>query len=341
MSLLILAIETSCDDTSASVLKDAQVLSNVISTQHIHKYYGGIVPELASRSQLEMIDIIVNDALTASAAELKDIDIFASTKGPGLIGSLLVGLNYTKTLSLVFNKKFYGINHIEGHLYSSFIGKENPEFPFISLIVSGGHTLLFLVKDYFEYVLLGQTQDDACGEAFDKVGKLLGFDYPAGQQIDTLSKSGNENFYKFPNSNIKSNKYDFSFSGIKTSVLYFLRRNYPDFINTKDSSVIPLEDICASFQKAVISDLITRVISAAEEYDVKTISVSGGVSQNSKLREELKKYESEKLKVLFPEAAYTTDNAAMIGYTAYLKDKFKGYDENSLYQPAFPKFVSL
>jgi len=336
----ILAIETSCDETSASVLLQHKVLSNVISSQSFHQEYGGIVPELASRAQLKVIDRITKEALQIAGIKLRDINIIAATQGPGLIGSLLVGFNYAKSAALSLNKIFIPVNHVEAHLYSCFIGRENINFPFLGLIVSGGHTILVLVKNYFQYKLLGQTIDDAAGEAFDKAAKLLGLPYPGGPEIDKLSETGNELFHTFPTAKLKKNQYNFSFSGIKTSLLYFLRDNYSDFTISKDISTIPVKDICASYQRAIISALLERILAASNEYKVKNLAVSGGVSLNSKLRSEFLNLAKRDYKIFFPEASFTTDNAAMIGYTAYLKMKHKRnfINENTVLEPAFARF---
>lgn len=336
---IILAIETSCDETSAAVLKDNQVLSNIISSQLFHTKYGGIVPELASRAHISAIDKITNSALENSGISKKDIDIIAATKGPGLIGSLLVGLNYAKSFAIALGKDFIGINHIESHLYSCYIENKKIDFPFIALIVSGGHTILFLVNDFFDYKILGQTQDDAAGEAFDKVAKMLGLGYPGGPIIDKLSENGNENFHKFPQANIKENKYDFSFSGIKTSVLYYLRKNF--YSNgLVNSDIVPVNDICASFQKAVVQTLTEKTIEAASNYGVKNIAVSGGVSANSALRRELNKHSAEGFNISFPKPVYSTDNAAMVGYTAYLYSKYSSAinTNKNIKEPAFARF---
>ncbi|HMT12936.1 MAG TPA: tRNA (adenosine(37)-N6)-threonylcarbamoyltransferase complex transferase subunit TsaD, partial [Ignavibacteria bacterium] len=227
---------------------------------------------------------------------------------------LLVGLNFAKGFALSHNIPFAGIDHIESHLYSSFIGKRDVEFPFIALVVSGGHTILFLAESENSSKVLGTTQDDAAGEAFDKVAKMFGLEYPGGPLIDKLAKEGNSDYHKFPVSNIKDSPYDFSFSGIKTSVLYYLKKNYPAGLKGK-----ALNDVAASFQKAVISSLVDKTIKAAKDMNIKRISVSGGVSANSALRESFIKYEREGYTISFPEKIYSTDNAAMIGYTAYLK----------------------
>lgn len=334
MSLNILAIESSCDETSAAILEGNAVLSNIISSQFFHSEFGGIVPELASRGHIKTIDKIVGKAIEESGIGKSAINCVAATAGPGLIGSLLVGLNYGKSYALSRNIPFIPINHIESHLFSSFIGREQIDFPFISLVVSGGHTLLFRVMGINSYEVLGETQDDAAGEAFDKVGKMLGLKYPGGPEIDKLARSGNENFHKFPSGNVKDNLYDFSFSGIKTSVLYFIRKHFPDNMN------IPISDICASFQKAVVGSLLEKTRIAADRFRIKTITISGGVSANSRLRREFGKLQQTGYKILFPEKEYTTDNAAMIGYLAYLRMKYysNAAFESNMLQEAFAKF---
>ena len=349
MSILTLAIETSCDETSASILRDNVVLSNIISSQLFHKEYGGIVPELSSRAHIKTIDKIVKSAFEESKTAKEEINLAAATRGPGLIGSLLVGYNYTKAFAVAAGIPFMGINHIESHLFSCFIGQAEIEFPFIALVVSGGHTILFLVESYSGYKVLGQTQDDAAGEAFDKVAKMLGLEYPGGPLIDKLAEDGNQSYHEFPVSNLKDNIYDFSFSGIKTSVLYFLRKNFPD------KTGIPLNDISASFQKAVVRSLVEKTMLAAKNFDIKNIAVSGGVSANSKLRSEFMKYDkvvgdppaggqvntnNGGYNIFFPEKVYSTDNAAMIGYTAFLK--YTHFDKedfkNDLFENAFARF---
>lgn len=341
MPLISFAIESSCDETSAAILLDNAVLSNIISSQHFHSQYGGIVPELASRAHVEAIDEIAASAIEKAKIPIQEINLISATAGPGLIGSLLVGYNYAKAFAISRKLKFIGINHIESHLYSCFIGQEEIVFPFIALIVSGGHTLLILVKGYFDYRILGTTQDDAAGEAFDKVAKLMGLGYPGGPLIDRLAEDGDENFHEFPSSNVRGNPYDFSFSGIKTSVLYFLRKNYGDEKDEKVLEKLPLNDLSASFRKAVISSLSEKTLLAAKEHNVKRIAVSGGVSANLKLKKEFQNLEESGYKIYFPELEYTTDNAAMIGYTAYLKYKhlkMSGHDwTENLYKPAFAR----
>ncbi len=336
MNLTTLAIETSCDETSAAILKDNNVLSNIISSQLFHKDYGGIVPELASRAHIKSIDMIVRKAFSEAKIDTTEVNLVAATQGPGLIGSLLVGYNYARSFSIAMKKPFAAINHIESHLFSCFIGNEEVEFPFIALVVSGGHTILFHVKGYESHTVLGRTQDDAAGEAFDKAAKMLGLDYPGGPLIDELSKTGNENYHRFPVSSLKENIYDFSFSGIKTSLLYFLRKEFGEAA----ADALPLNDICASYQRAVVASLVEKTILASKKLGIKSIAVSGGVSANSKLRSEFMKYTNEGYRIFFPQKIYSTDNAAMIGYTAYLKFKNTsiGSSGKDLFENAFARF---
>lgn len=338
MSIITFAIESSCDETSAAVLRDGKVVSNIISSQYFHKEYGGIVPELASRAHIQVIDEIAEHAIINACLPKDEISLVAASQGPGLIGSLLVGYNYAKGFALSRGIPFMGIDHIESHLFSCFIGKEEIEFPFIALVVSGGHTILFLVESYLSYKILGNTHDDAAGEAFDKVAKMLGLDYPGGPLIDKFASTGNPKFHKFPKSVIKGSPYDFSFSGIKTSVLYFLKNNYP-----VDKTNLPLNDIAASFQAAVTGSLIDKTVKAAKDHNIKSIAVSGGVSANSGLRNGFLKYENEGYSIYFPEKIYSTDNAAMIGYNAFLKFKANGgkaalKDEDPFLQKAYARF---
>jgi N6-L-threonylcarbamoyladenine synthase len=334
MSDFILAIESSCDETSAAILNNNTVLSNIISTQYFHTDYGGIVPELASRAHIKVIDVIVSEALAEADVSMDKIGLVAATEGPGLIGSLLVGYNYAKAIAVSAHLPFAGINHIESHLYSCFIGEQTLPLPFIALVVSGGHTILFLVEDYFKYRVLGQTHDDAAGEAFDKVAKMLGLGYPGGPVIDSLAKLGDEKFHNFPVSKLKDNPYDFSFSGIKTSVLYYLKKNYPA------GTIVPVNDICASFQRAVVKNLTDNTMNAAAALGVKHIAVSGGVSANSGLRRDFLKWQDKGFEIKFPEPKYSTDNAAMIGYTAFLKSKHSiiNFPGDTIGRQAFARF---
>lgn len=335
--MLILALETSCDETSAAVLENEKVLSNIISSQLFHSKYGGVIPEVASREHLKKISNVTEEALSKANIKLKEIDLITATSEPGLIGALLIGFNFAKSLSLSLNKPFVPVNHIQAHLYSNFLSGQKKEFPFLGLIVSGGHTILILVGNFHEHKILGKTIDDAAGEAFDKVAKMLGLGYPGGQLIDKHSEKGSRDFHKFPVSKIKGSKYDFSFSGIKTSVLYFLKEI--DFDKNKNEKLI--SDICSSFQDAVTGDLFEKTLSAAKEQSVKIISVSGGVSANSELKRKFSSIKNAGYEIYFPELEYSTDNAAMIGLAGYYKylfsDNKKFFESNSLKQTSRSK----
>lgn len=335
MSVFTFAIESSCDETSAAVLGNEKVLSNVISSQFFHKKYGGIVPELASRAHIETITEIAERAIDQSGIPVEQINLVSAAKGPGLIGSLLVGYNFAKGFALAANIPFLGIDHIESHLFSSFIGEEKIKFPFLSLVVSGGHTILFLVKSYHESEVIGYTHDDAAGEAFDKAAKMLGLEYPGGPLIDNLAKEGDPGFHKFPKSNIKGLPYDFSFSGIKTSLLYFLKKEY----NSKPDET-SLKNIAASFQDAVTGVLVEKTMLAAKNFKISRIAVSGGVSANSDLRNKFSEYKNSGYEIFFPEKIYSTDNAAMIGYNAYLKYRDSGFKSQAeqLTEKAYARF---
>jgi N6-L-threonylcarbamoyladenine synthase len=322
--LNILAFESSCDETSVAVLQNDKVISNVILSQEYHTTFGGVVPEIASREHLRKIVEMTEASLKKANLEMKDIDLVAATSEPGLIGAILIGLSFAKSLAATLGKPFIPINHIHAHLYSAFINDNKPEFPFIALIVSGGHTLLIIVEDFFKHKILGTTIDDAVGEAFDKVAKMMGLGYPGGPLIDKYAKDGDINFHEFPVSVIKNSKYNFSFSGIKTSVLYYLRDN--NFQSLKNDKLI--SDLSASFQHAAIKTLFSKTKKAAREYKVKDIAISGGVSANSYLKQMFKTLEKEGYRIYIPELIYTTDNAAMIGITAfykYLASKDKDY----------------
>lgn len=306
--MLILGVETSCDETSAAVIDNNKVFSNIISSQSVHLQFGGVVPELASRAHLRKIIPIVEETLQKAGKELHQIEGFAVTCGPGLIGALLVGVNYVKGLATILEKPLVGINHIEGHVYSNFLGETDIRLPLLCLIVSGGHTQLVIIKEHLRYHVIGKTRDDAVGEAFDKVAKLLGLPYPGGPQIDKLAKKGNSGYTNFPIGLAREKTFDFSYSGLKTAVL-----NFVNLLNDKDRED-HLADICASFQKAAIRALVERTIEAARTYQIRQIAVAGGVAANSYLRVSLKERAEEfHLKVYFPEMQYCTDNAAMIG----------------------------
>ena len=310
----ILAIESSCDDTAAAVFRGNILQSNVVATQQIHEKYGGVVPEWASRKHEENIVPVVDQALQEAGINAKQLSAVAFTIGPGLLGSLLVGCSFAKTLAMSLDIPLITVNHMEAHIMAHFIEEPQPKFPFLCLTVSGGHTQLIIISDHDEYKILGETRDDAAGEAFDKIGKYLGLSYPAGPIIDKLAQTGSAKF-TFTKPNLAG--YEFSYSGLKTAVLYFLRDQKkidPDFITDN------LADICCSVQAVIVESLIDKVVKASEEYDIKTIAVAGGVSANSALRRLLKEKASElNWELHIPKLEYCTDNAAMIGIAAYYK----------------------
>ncbi len=314
MYMKILGIETSCDETSASVLSNGKILSNIISSQMIHQKYGGVVPELASRAHQKMIIPVVEQALQVANTNLSEIEGLAVTYGPGLIGALMVGLNFTKALAYQLRIPFVGVNHMHAHLYSNFLGDYKPDYPFICLIVSGGHTQLVYVEKPLEHRLLGETLDDAAGEAYDKVAKMLGLGFPGGPKIDKLASEGDPNFVKFPRAYLDKEGFEFSFSGIKTSVLYWLKkRNYLSGSYERKMPEDEMKNLCASFQAAIVEVLISKTFMAAEKFQVKNIAVSGGVSANSELRRQLLKIGQEKnIRVFIPDFEYCTDNGAMV-----------------------------
>jgi N6-L-threonylcarbamoyladenine synthase len=315
--MIVLAIETSCDDTGAAVLLDGRkILSNVVSSQvSIHQKYGGVVPELASRRHIESIVPIVSQALEEAKITLSEIDGVAVTHGPGLVGSLLVGLSFAKSLSFARGIPFIGVNHIEGHLSAIFLEKESPRFPFIGLVVSGGHTSLFRVDGFGKYKRLGQTRDDAAGEAFDKVAKLLGLDYPGGPIIDELSKQGNPKAIRFPRPSLGKNSFDFSFSGLKTAVVNYVR-SHPEPQGGYPETLV--RDIVSSFQEAVVEVLVKKTLQAAQHQELRRVVLSGGVAANSRLREKIREEALEKrMKVYLPSPFFCTDNAAMVGVVGY------------------------
>ena len=310
----ILGIESSCDDTSAAVLKNETILSNIIATQDIHKAYGGVVPELASRAHLQNIVPVIDQAIQAAGITIHDIDAIAFTKGPGLLGSLVVGTSFSKAFSLALGIPMIDVNHMHGHVLAHFIddeGKEKPQFPFLCLTVSGGHTQIVLVKNYLEMEVIGTTIDDAAGEAFDKSAKMLGFDYPGGPLIDKYAKEGNPLKFEFAKPKIEG--YDYSFSGLKTSILYFIQKQekiVPTFIEDN------LKDLCASIQKTIIDILFVKLIKASSDLGINHIAIAGGVSANSGLRNELHKMKAERnWKIFIPKFEFCTDNAAMIAIT--------------------------
>ncbi len=313
----LLAIETSCDDTGAAVVLDGRkILSNVVSSQiAVHQKYGGVVPELASRRHIEAIVPVVTEALDRAGLTLKQMDGIAVTQGPGLVGSLLVGLSFAKSLAFATGLDLIGVNHIEAHLSAIFLEEDPPRFPFIGLVVSGGHTSLFRVDGFGEYKMLGQTRDDAAGEAFDKVAKLLGLGYPGGPIIDELSKTGDPNAIRFPRPSLGKNSMDFSFSGLKTAVVNFVKA-HPEPPGGFPEEMI--RNIVSSFQEAVVDVLVKKTFQAALHQGLKKVVISGGVAANRLLRQRMEEEASEqKIRVHIPPPAFCTDNAAMVGVVGY------------------------
>lgn len=314
----ILAIESSCDDTSAAVLCHTKVLSNVVATQEIHKQYGGVVPELASRAHQQNIVPVVHQALAKANIDKKQLSAIAFTRGPGLMGSLLVGTSFAKSLALGLNIPLIEVNHMEAHILAHFIedgDKTPPKFPFLGMTISGGHTQIVKVCDYFDMEILGETLDDAVGEAFDKSAKLMGLPYPGGPLVDKYAKLGNPHAFEFPKPKVDG--LNFSFSGLKTSILYFLQRETqknPAFVEEN------INDICASVQYTILEILMDKLTLAVEQNGIQEIAIGGGVAANSGIRARLKEAE-EKMgwKTYIPKFEYCTDNAAMIGIVGYLK----------------------
>jgi len=313
-NIKILAIETSCDETSVAVLENGRnVLSNIISSQiETHKRFGGVVPEVASRLHLESINNIIEEALKEADLEFKDIDVVACTKGPGLIGALLVGVSSAKAISYALDIPLVGVNHMQGHVCANYISHKDLEPPFISLVVSGGHTYLIHVKSYFDYEIIGRTRDDAAGESYDKVARALGLPYPGGPEIDRAAKKGNKEAVDFPRVILDKETYDFSFSGLKTSVLNYLNHE------KQHNREINIYDVSASFQQAVLDVLVDKSFKLANELNMDKIVVSGGVAANSLLQDMmLARGKEENKKIYFPEKILCTDNAAMIGCAGY------------------------
>lgn len=328
--IITLAIETSCDETSVSVLKNGRtVLSNTIYSQiDQHKKFGGVVPEVASRQHIEHINEVIGAAMQEAKVSFEELTHVGVTYGPGLVGALLVGLSAGKAIALARDIPLNGVNHIEGHIYANFIEHPSLEPPFIALIVSGGHTHLVYMSDYGDYEILGRTRDDAAGEAFDKVARTLGLGYPGGPLIDELAEKGNKEAIKFPRSYLEENSYDFSFSGLKSSVL-----NYINSHKMKNESIV-IEDVAASFQQAVIEVLVEKTLKCALEKNVHQVVLAGGVAANSGLRSNLiEKCKNHSIDVKFPSLVLCTDNAAMIGcvaYYEYIKGKRSSLDLNAV-----------
>lgn len=315
MTVNILAIESSCDETSASVISDGKVLNNIIATQSVHEKYGGVVPELASRAHQQHLIPVVHEALTQSGIAKEDLNAVAFTRGPGLMGSLLVGGSFSKSFAYALDLPLIEVNHMEAHILAHFIEDPKPSFPFLCLTVSGGHTQLVLVRDYLDMEVIGETLDDAVGEAFDKTAKLLGLPYPGGPYMDKLAQQGDPKAFEFPITSMKD--LDFSFSGIKTAVLYFLKdrlREDEDFIEKRKA------DICASVQHALISMLMLKLKKAVAIYGIRQVAIAGGVSANRGLRQALSDTANELgWEVFIPRFEYCTDNAAMIAMAAHFK----------------------
>jgi N6-L-threonylcarbamoyladenine synthase len=315
MHPILLAIESSCDETSASVISNGKVLNNIIATQAVHQKYGGVVPELASRAHQQNIVLVVQEAIRNAGLSPADLNGVAFTRGPGLIGSLLVGVSFAKGLSLALDIPLIEVNHMEAHILAHFIDDPKPEFPFLCLTVSGGHTQIVRVNDYFSMEVIGETQDDAVGEAFDKAAKIMDLPYPGGPLIDKYAQSGNPQRFRFSDTTMPG--LDFSFSGIKTAFLYFLRdemKKNPAFIKEN------VADICASLQRHLVGMLLSRLTQASEQQGIKNIAIAGGVSANSGLRAALQDVGAKKGWTIFiPKFEYCTDNAAMIAMAAHYK----------------------
>ena len=323
--MIILGIETSCDETSAAVVRDGRLLSNVTIVQLFHSEHGGVVSELASRAHQKLIVPIVDEALQKASVKKEKLNAIAAVYGPGLIGSILVGLSFSKAMAMGLGIPFIGINHMEAHIFSNMIEEPKPNFPFVNLTVSGGHTQLVLVKDFFDYKLLGETMDDAAGEAFDKVAKMLGIGYPGGPLLDKFASKGNPKAVDFPRPYLESNPHQFSFSGLKTSVLYYLRKIGFDKASADEQLIA---DISASFQAAVVDVLIDKLITAAKEFNVNDIAVCGGVSANSELRRRIEaEAKINHLRLFIPKMEYCTDNGAMVAVAGYERLK-NGFTSN-------------
>lgn len=318
----ILAFETSCDETSCAVIEDGRkILSNIISTQvPIHKKFGGVVPEIASRHHIEDVLPVAIEALTEASCDWKDIDAVAVTEGPGLVGALLVGVAAAKAAAWALDKPLIGVNHMEGHIFANFLQNPDLEPPFLALVVSGGHTMLVVVRDYNTFELLGETRDDAVGEAFDKIARIMGYPYPGGPHIDRLAKQGNSHAIPFPTPLHKEHSFDFSFSGLKSAVI--------NYLHTKEmkKETVSNEDVAASFQYTVVNTLVTKAMEAMEKTKLTTIVLAGGVAANSGLREELKKEcDKRNFRMSYPDSILCTDNGAMIGCRAYYMAQIGDY----------------
>ncbi|MGD1980449.1 MAG: tRNA (adenosine(37)-N6)-threonylcarbamoyltransferase complex transferase subunit TsaD [Flavobacteriaceae bacterium] len=337
---LILAIESSCDDTSAAVLRGNKVLSNIVASQKIHQKYGGVVPELASRAHQQNIIPVVSVALEDANIDKKDLSAVAFTRGPGLLGSLLVGTSFAKSLSMSLKVPLIEINHMQAHILAHFIDDEQmqvPEFPFLALTISGGHTQLVLVKDYFDMEILGETLDDAVGEAFDKTAKILGLTYPGGPLIDKYAKEGDASKFNFPIPKVDG--LNFSFSGLKTNILNFITK---ESCNDENFVRDHMNDICASVQSTIVAILMQKVELALAKYEVKALAIGGGVAANSAIRSAVLNFKNtHDVNVHIPKFEFCTDNAAMIGIAAYFKYQRENFTSNAVSANARFKFESL
>ena len=325
--MFLLAIESSCDETAAAVLKDGtKLLSSVIDSQiQVHSPYGGVVPELASRRHIETIYPVVGEALSQADIGLDQIDAVAVTQGPGLVGSLLIGMSFAKAIAYIRNIPCIGVNHMAGHLLSVFLGENHPNFPYLALVASGGHSSLYLVNDPLSYKQIGQTRDDAAGEAFDKVAKLLDLGYPGGPVISDKAEKGNAEVISFPRAWLETDSLDFSFSGVKTAVVNYVNKT------KQRMEELHIPDICASFQEAVVDVLVEKTLIAAKKYDVSQIVLAGGVGANQRLRDHLsKRGNDENIAVFLPPKHFCTDNAAMIAIAGYHLFKSNLYESDSL-----------
>ena len=309
--MIVLGIETSCDETAVSICKDGEILSNIISSQTVHSEFGGVVPEIASREHERLLNNIAIKAIKDASIKIDDIEGIAVTNGPGLAGSLLTGVSFAKGLALGLRVKIISINHLEAHIMANLLDKSNINFPFLCLLVSGGHTQVWSINKLDDYVLLGETRDDAAGEAFDKGARIMGVGYPGGPEIEECAIDGNPKLIKFPRALIKSNKIEFSFSGVKTSLLYFM----DSFSESKKYSIA---DVAASYQQAIIDCLINKIELAIVQTGINIVTIAGGVAKNSVLRNQIKKT-FPKNKIIFPDMNYCTDNAAMISFLGEIK----------------------
>lgn len=333
--MVVLGIESSCDETSIAILKDGELKANLISSQDFHKLYGGVVPELSSRAHIQRLQPLIKGALHKAGLEKSDINVVTATAGPGLIGALLTGFIYGKHLAYALNKPFIPVNHIEGHIFSGFLMEEKPEYPFLALVVSGGHTMLVIVKSETEMKILGSTIDDAVGEAFDKVAKMLGLPYPGGPSIQKAAALGNEEAYKLPISET-AGAYDFSYSGLKTAVLRLINKIKPVNGELEDNTKY---DIAASFQKAAVDALLRKTKKALKAFPLKTLCLTGGVAANKLLREGIQKLgEKHAVKVVIPAFEYCGDNAAMIALRGEMLYR-AGETFTDEFEP-FPEFYS-